>query len=90
MGDPFGKKMPLITVTRDKKRWVFYYPEATRKSGEIEGFHPGAYTMRWFDPRKGAYGETCEFEIAGSTWRIPAKPDLNDWCLVVKEKQKIG
>ena len=78
--------MPLITLTRDKKLWVFYYPEATRKRGEIEGFHPGVYTMQWFDPRKGAYGETCEFSIAGSTWSIPAKPDLNDWCLVVKEK----
>ncbi len=86
VGNPFGKKMPLITVTRDKKRWVFYYPEATRKSGEIEGFHPAVYTMQWFNPRTGEYGESCEFTVTGDTWRIPAKPDLNDWCLVVKLK----
>lgn len=86
-GDPFGKKMPLITVTADKTRWVFYYPEAVRKSGDIQGFHPGSYTMQWFNPRSGEYdSRISEFEVEKDTWRIPAKPDLNDWCLVVKVK----
>lgn len=87
VGDPFGKKMPLITVASDKNRWVFYYPESTRKSGNIEGFIPGTYVMRWFNPRSGEYdGEGAEFEAEGNTWRIPKKPDLNDWCLVVSKK----
>lgn len=87
VGDPFGKKMPLITVTKDRSRWVFYYPEATRKSGDIRGFRPGVYTMQWFDPRKGEYRSRIdEFTVETDTWRIPAKPDTGDWCLVVREK----
>ncbi len=88
-GNPFGKKLPLITVSKDKKHWVFYYPESTRRSGDIEGFHPGVYTMQWFDPRSGEYDAVIhEFEVEKNTWRIPAKPDAGDWCLVVREKQE--
>lgn len=86
VGDPFGKKMPLITVTKDRKRWVLYYPEATRKSGDIHGFCKGHYQMRWFNPRTGEYNpDTLEFEVEKDTWRIPAKPDPDDWCLAVEK-----
>lgn len=85
-GDPFGKKLPLITATKDRKRWVFYYPEAVRKSESIEGFRDAAYEMRWFDPRTGEYGEAAEFRTEGGFFQIPTKPDRNDWCLVVWEK----
>lgn len=86
VGDPFGKKMPLITVTKDKSRWVFYYPEATRKSGDIKDFQPGDYTMQWFDPRDGAYGNSSLFTVGQNGFRIPTKPDLQDWCLVIKKE----
>ena len=85
VGDPFGKKMPLITVTKDGGRWVLYYPEATRKSGDIH-MSSGKYVMQWFDPRNGIYKEPQEFEVRQDTWRLPAKPDLQDWCLVVKRE----
>lgn len=86
-GDPFGKKLPLATVTKDHRRWVFYYPQAARKSAAVRGFHPGAYTMQWFNPRSGEYDTAIhEFTVQNDTWDIPVKPDLDDWCLVVKEK----
>ena len=85
VGDPFGKKMPLITVAKDKGRFVLYYPESVRKSGDID-MPSGKYAMRWFDPRNGIYGEAQEFEVEQDTWRLPAKPDLNDWCLVVERE----
>lgn len=88
VGDPFGKKMPLITVTKDKKHWVFYYPEMTRKSGVIQGFNNTIYTLQWFNPRSGKYSEKTELKIENNQWQIPAKPDMFDWCLVVKEKEK--
>ncbi len=91
VGDPFGKKMPLITMTKDKKRWLFYYPETTTKSGDIQGFYPGTYTMQWFNPRSGEYdSDRTVFEIEHDTWKIPVKPDLNDWCLVVEQKHEEG
>ena len=46
----------------------------------------GKYVMQWFDPRNGIYKEPQEFEVRQDTWRLPAKPDLQDWCLVVKRE----
>ena len=90
-GNPFGKKLPLITVTKDRKRWVFYYPQASRKSTDIKGFRSGLYTMQWFNPRTGEYEpDICTFEVSGDTWTIPMKPDMEDWCLVVKAKEQGG
>lgn len=87
-GNPFGKKLPLITVTKDKKRWVFYYPQAVRKSTEIEGFENGVYAMQWFNPRTGEYENKSEFEVTSGTWKIPVKPDKEDWCLIINKKEK--
>lgn len=87
-GDPFGKKMPLITVSKDAKHWVFYYPEACRKSSSIKGFNNESYTMCWFNPRTGQYSEKEEFTVTNGEWKFPSKPDMYDWCLVVKEKEK--
>lgn len=87
VGNPFGKKMPLITVSKDKKRFVLYYPQSTRKSGEIYGLNNAIYKMQWFNPRTGKYDENIEeIQIENKTWRIPMKPDKQDWCLVLKEK----
>ena len=38
-------------------------------------------------PRTGKYDENIEeIQIENKTWRIPMKPDKQDWCLVLKEK----
>lgn len=88
-GNPFGKKMPLITVTKDRERWVFYYPQAARKGGAVQGFLPGVYQMQWFDPRSGQYdADIHEFEVQTDTWDIPVKPDQEDWCLIVRKNTK--
>lgn len=43
--------------------------------------------MQWFDSGTGEYSpEIIEFTVENNTWKIPSKPDLSDWCLVVKEK----
>lgn len=85
-GDPFGKKMPLITVSKDASRWVFYYPEASRKNSELQGFNNATYEMKWFDPKTGKYGEVQEITIDNNTWKFPNKPTFNDWVLVMKQK----
>ena len=87
VGNPFGKKLPLVTTTKDRRRFVLYYPASTRKSGELHGFCPGAYEMRWFHPESGEYTTATAFTLEGGTWRIPKKPDAGDWCLVVEKKE---
>lgn len=87
VGNPFGKKLPLVTVTEDRERWVFYYPESIRRSGVIADFPAGKYELRWFDPRTGMYGEPEEISVEEDGFRIPKKPDQNDWCMVVERKE---
>lgn len=87
MNDPFGKKMSMITVSRDKKRWILYYPEIIRKSSEFRGLNNEVYTMQWFNSRTGLYDEKAsEFKIENNTLKIPVKPNLKDWRLVLKQK----
>ncbi|MGM9948034.1 apiosidase-like domain-containing protein [Floccifex sp.] len=83
LNNPFGKKMPLITVSKDYSHWVLYYPASSRKSGEIKDMVPGLYHMQWFNPRTGQYESSFEVEIQ-NTWKIISKPDRKDWCLVIK------
>lgn len=87
IGDPFGKKLPLITVSKDKKHWVLYYPESTRKSSKLKGLNNATYSLVWFNPINGKYSEKQEVVIENNEWDIPKKPDQNDWCLVLKEKE---
>ena len=89
VGNPFGKKLPLVSTTKDQKRWVLYYPASTRKSGVIQPFPQGAYSMQWFNPRTGAYGEPLPFQVKEGGFTIPTKPDLDDWCLVVSLAQNL-
>lgn len=86
-GNPFGKKMPFVTSTKDKQRYVLYYSEATRKSGVLQGLDNTLYLMRWFNPRTGLYEDNIEtIKIENKTFTIPMKPDENDWCLIVYKK----
>ncbi len=90
-GNPFGRKMPLITVTKNRDRWVFYYPQSARAGGTVTGFAAGAYAMQWFNPRTGQYdAKVHAFEVQEDAWEIPAKPDMEDWCLVIWKKQERG
>lgn len=82
-GNPFGKKLPFISTTKDKKRLVFYYSESTRKTATITGLQNGKYEMKWFNPRTGQYEKEETITIEHFIFKIPTKLDTQDWCLVV-------
>ena len=84
--DPFGKKMPMVTVSKDHTHWVFYYPASTRRSGVLNGFVPGNYECMWFDPRNGQYRKEKD-QIIEQSWKTISKPDEKDWCLVLKRRK---
>lgn len=87
IGNPFGKKLPLIRVSSDRLHWVLYYPASTRKTMTMQDLPNTTYTLQWFDPRTGTYQEPIqEVTIEDHTWNLPEKPDRHDWCLVCKEK----
>lgn len=86
VGNPFGKKLPCVTVSKDAKHWILYYPASTRKSGMLKGFRNAVYETTWFNPRSGQYKKGESFTVENNEWRIPQKPDPEDWLLIVKER----
>ncbi len=62
----------------------FFSNSYSGKLGVLKGMNNAKYTVRWFDPRTGEYGETATVKIKDGTYEIPAKPDTNDWVIVVK------
>ncbi len=84
-GNPFGKKMPMITVSKDKKHWILYYPAATRKTAKLIGFNAAEYKLTWFDPRSNTYFDAGNALIAEGKFEIPKKPDQKDWILVMTQ-----
>ncbi|TDW13232.1 collagenase-like protein with putative collagen-binding domain [Breznakia blatticola] len=86
--NPFGKKLPAVSMNKEHTHYVLYYSESTRKSGNLEGLSNGAYILEWFNPRSGEYEMKENVEIENHTFSIPTKPDTNDWCLVLKKKEE--
>lgn len=84
IGNPFGKKLPLITHSLDKTHWVFYYPASTRSTITISGFNNAIYELQWFDVRTGQYSEP-ERILIENEWKIREKPTREDYCLVLKQ-----
>ena len=86
IGNPFGKKLPLVTVSKDASHWILYYPASTRKTEILKGFNSTTYEMTWFNPRNNHYLESTVFTVENNEWNIPNKPDKEDWLLIVKER----
>jgi hypothetical protein len=86
VGNPFGKKLPLISKTEDGKCFVFYYADTARSTCEISGMNDAVYHMQWFDPRTGTYIPADEECVpVNGKWKTPAKREAGDWLLVVKQ-----
>lgn len=85
-GNPFGKKLPLITISKDAKRAVLYYADTARKKCKIKGLNQAEYSARWFNPRTGKDCMAIErFYAEGGVWEIPIKPEEGDWLLAIEQ-----
>ena len=85
-GDPFGKKLPLITKSADGQRMILYYADTARKSFKLSGLKEGEYSAKWFDPRTGSYEAGIDFHPENGGFKTPAKPGDGDWLLTVELK----
>ena len=65
------------------KRHVFYFYGKGRRTLPVSGLDPDAfYTLRWFDPRAGEWGEESIVRPdADGRFVPPARPDEQDWAL---------
>ena len=79
-----GRAKPLASIAEDGSRLVAYYSESVRKPLAVEGLTPGAWRLRWFDPRTGEFGVPADAPIEGA-WTLPEKPSIEDWLLVAEK-----
>lgn len=84
----FTEPESALLSTDGNRTYVVYFSGPGVETGELRALDPSVtYRARWFDPRKGNWREIPE-EVpgAGTTWQIPAKPDTQDWALVVDQE----
>lgn len=63
--------------------YVAYFYNTTTNTGTLKNMDSTSYTAKWFNPRTGAYTTIGTVTPSDGQWTIPAKPDGNDWVLVV-------
>jgi len=89
--DPQSQHIAIFSAfysaaTIGNQTYVVYLYNKTANAGNITGLESGkTYTAKWFNPRTGEYTEIAS-DIAGtgdkSVWKIPDKPDSNDWVFL--------
>ena len=47
------------------------------------GLKDGSWLLRWFDPAEGTYSGEEVRQISGGRMRLPDKPTMDDWVLVL-------
>ena len=50
---------------------------------ELAGLKDGSWLLRWFDPVRGVYAGEEVRQISGGRMRLPDKPTMDDWLLVL-------
>ena len=73
---------PLV-LAEHGRRYVLYYPKST--AGDV-ALEPGAYRLRWFNPRTGKWVEAPSVTIQESQkrWNAPQPSDDDDWALLME------
>jgi hypothetical protein len=59
-------------------------------SATLKGLDNTIYSVKWFNPRTGEYSKEKNVFIFNRKYNIGAKPDYEDWVLVVEKKTYIS
>lgn len=70
-------------ASADNDTYVAYFYNATANTGTLKNMDNVPYSAKWFSPLTGAYTDIGTVTPCGGEWTIPAKPDTNDWTLLV-------
>lgn len=84
-----GRKTPLVAKAADGCRLVAYYAATTRRPLAVDGLMDGPWALRWFDPVTGTYSGEEVRQISGERMRLPDKPTMDDWLLVLNRADSI-
>lgn len=76
----------VLSASDDHARVVVYFSGASTASGVLTSLDDAAaYSARWFDPRTGDDQVIArDISAVDGRWAVPAKPDADDWVLLVE------
>ncbi len=82
----FADKNQSLISTDGQDTYVVYFYNRVPSTGTLKNMDKNkTYTAKWFNTRNGNYTNITKFETADGTWKIPDKPDSEDWILLVEK-----
>ncbi len=82
----FADKNQSLISTNGQDTYVVYFVNRVPSTGTLKNLEKNiSYTAKWFNTRNGIYTTITKFETADGTWKIPDKPDSEDWILLVEK-----
>lgn len=80
----FVSNATSFAAASDKNNtYVAYLYSDDTKTGTFVGMADQNYTAQWFNPRTGEYINIGQITPTNSKWKIPDRPDQNDWVIKV-------
>jgi hypothetical protein len=84
----FADKNQSLISTNGQDTYVVYFFNRVPSTGTLKNLQKNiSYTAKWFNTRSGTYTIIAKFETADGNWKIPDKPDSEDWILLVEKNQ---
>lgn len=74
----------------DNDLYILYLFNDSMFSATLKGLDNTIYSVKWFNPRTGEYSKEKNVFIFNRKYNIGAKPDYEDWVLVVEKKTYIS
>jgi len=86
----WGRREETVIATVGHRAFVVYFYGPDTSTGTLKGLAPETtYTARWFDPRRGTYKAIADgIKSSDGAWRVPDRPDRQDWVLIVQASRK--
>jgi len=85
----FADKSQSLLATNGQKVYVVYFYNRVPSTGILKNMKKNvSYTAKWFNTRNGTYTIIKTFKTNDGAWKIPDKPDSEDWILLVKSINK--
>ncbi len=80
-------------ATVSDELYVIYLYDPSNASGTVGNMDKNAeYVLQWFNPRTNEYCDeetvkaNCTDENGNSGYKLPSRPDCNDWVILLKKK----
>jgi hypothetical protein len=82
----FADKNQSLISTNGQDTYVVYFANRVPSTGTLKNLQKNvSYTAKWFNTRNGNYTTITKFETDDGTWKVPDKPDSEDWILLVEK-----